>query len=99
MGSLVSIFLDAFRTRPMMIARNGSLSRCQRFFLALFCLIPALGMAEPISLQALVTPSTVLQKDGVSVKFAVHGFIEFNSLSELFPYIETQSRRWKISPN
>ena len=51
--------------------------------------------AEPISLQALVTPSTVVMKDGQPVTFAVHGFIEFKSLAELFPYIESQARRWK----
>jgi hypothetical protein len=27
----------------------------------------------------------------------VHGFIEFQSLSELFPYIDSQARRWKAS--
>ncbi len=53
--------------------------------------------AEPISLQSLVTPSSVIQKDGRPVTFALHGFIEFNSLSELFPYIESQARRWKTS--
>jgi hypothetical protein len=53
--------------------------------------------AEPASLQALVTPSTVIVKDGHTVTFAVHGFIEFTSLSELFPYIETQTQRWKTS--
>lgn len=53
--------------------------------------------AEPISLQALVTPSTVVQKDGHTVAFAVHGFIEFESLAQLFPYIESQTRRWKSS--
>ena len=53
--------------------------------------------AEPISLQALVTPSTVTLKDGQPVRFAVHGFIEFKSLAELFPYIESQTQRWKGS--
>src|ERR1700693_4435244 len=51
--------------------------------------------AADISLQATVTPSTVILKDGHPVTFAVHGFIEFRSLSELFPYIESQSQRWK----
>ena len=51
--------------------------------------------AEPVSLQALVTPSTVILKDGNPVPFAVHGFIEFKSLAELFPYIESQTARWK----
>ena len=50
--------------------------------------------AQLISLDALVTPSTTLVKDGHVTPFAVHGFIEFKSLAELFPYIETQTRRW-----
>ena len=64
-------------------------------FAGLFLRLPL--HAEPISLQALVTPSTVIQKDGHSVTFAVHGFIEFESLAQLFPYIELQTRRWKGS--
>lgn len=55
--------------------------------------------AEPISLQALVTPSSVIQEDGHPVTFAVHGFIEFKSLAELFPYIESQAHRWKTRPD
>src|SRR5258708_34851054 len=54
-------------------------------------------MAEPITLQALVTPSTVIMKDQQPITFAVHGFIEFKSLADLFPYIESQTRRWKTS--
>jgi hypothetical protein len=52
--------------------------------------------AEPISLQALVTPSTTLVKEGRPLTFAVHGFIEFSSLAELFPYIESQKQRWRL---
>jgi len=52
--------------------------------------------AEPLSLQALVTPSTVIEKNGHPVKFALHGFIEFKSLAELFPYIDSQTRRWDV---
>jgi len=52
--------------------------------------------AEPVSLQALVTPSTTIVKDGQPVKFALHGFIAFNSLAELFPYIEMQTQRWNV---
>jgi hypothetical protein len=51
--------------------------------------------AEPISLKTLVTPSSVIQKDGRPVTFAIHGFIEFHSLSEMFPYIKAQTQRWK----
>lgn len=51
--------------------------------------------AEPLSLRSLVTPTTVIQKDGKVVTFAIHGFIEFKSLAEVFPYIRTQEQRWK----
>jgi hypothetical protein len=53
--------------------------------------------AEQLSLQAIVTPSTVISKDGHPVTFALHGFIEFKTLAELFPYIDSQTRRWKTS--
>ena len=51
--------------------------------------------ADQVSLRAVVTPSTIILKDGHPVTFAIHGFIEFKSLAELFPYIESQTRRWK----
>jgi hypothetical protein len=50
--------------------------------------------AQELSLQTLVTPSTVIVKDGHPIPFAIHGFIEFHSLSEVFPYIDSQTRRW-----
>jgi hypothetical protein len=63
----------------------------------------ALGVAGPLwaesqlSLQAVVTPSTVPIQDGQPVTFAIHGFIEFKSLAEVFPYIESEKLRWKNS--
>jgi len=56
--------------------------------------LSAVATAQSLSLQALVTPSTVIVKDGHAVAFAVHGFIEFGSLAELFPYIDSQTQRW-----
>jgi len=50
--------------------------------------------AQEIPLQAVVTPSTEILKNGEPVKFAIHGFIEFKSLAEVFPYIEGQTARW-----
>src|ERR1700739_1055693 len=50
--------------------------------------------AQEISLQALVTPSTVIVREGKPLTFAIHGFIEFKSLAEVFPYIEAQTARW-----
>jgi hypothetical protein len=52
------------------------------------------GYGQTLSLQSLVTPSTVIRKDGVPLRFAVHGFIEFSSLAELLPYIQSQTGRW-----
>jgi len=49
---------------------------------------------ERVSLQAIVTPSTVISKDGHPVTFALHGFVEFKSLSEMLPYVEAQKERW-----
>jgi hypothetical protein len=67
-----------------------------RIACALFLCAASL-QAQQISLQALVTPSTTITKDGRPVPFAVHGFIEFKSLAELFPYIDSQTSRWKGS--
>jgi hypothetical protein len=52
--------------------------------------------AQAVSLEALVTPSTTNVKDGRPVTFALHGFIEFKSLAELFRYIELQTQRWNV---
>jgi hypothetical protein len=52
--------------------------------------------AEQLSLQALVMPSTVLSlKDGHPITFALHGFLEFKSLNEMFSYIDSQNQRWR----
>jgi hypothetical protein len=51
--------------------------------------------AQQIPLQALVTPSTVIMKDGRPLTFALHGFVEFKSLADLFPYIDSQTQRWR----
>jgi hypothetical protein len=50
--------------------------------------------AQTLSLQDLVTPSTVIRKDGRAVTFAIHAFVEFRTLAESFPYIAAQSHRW-----
>ena len=61
---------------------------------AFLLVIPSVANCQTLSLQSLVTPSMVIRKDGVAVRFALNGFIEFSSLAELFPYIESQTRRW-----
>ena len=58
--------------------------------------LAAPARAQQLSLQALVTPSTVLSsKDAHPVTFALHGFLEFKSLNEMFSYIDSQNQRWK----
>jgi hypothetical protein len=72
-----------------------SSTRSQRRLVVCLLLFGESLHAQQISLKALVTPSTVIVKDGEPLKFALHGFIEFKSLSELFPYIDSQTRRWQ----
>lgn len=66
--------------------------------LALQIVLTTFLAAQNLSLQAVVTPSTVIVKDGHPVMFAIHGFIEFRSLAEAFPYITAQSQRWPVDP-
>ena len=73
----------------------GRLSRLLLF--AITSLTPGLSSAQELSLQKLVTPSTVISKDGHPVAFAIHAFIEFGSLKDAFPYIESQAGRWQSS--
>lgn len=75
---------------------TASLSRLVFCVALISTLLTIPARAEQLSLQALVTPSTVvLSKDGHPVIFALHGFIEFKSLSEMFSYIDSQNQRWK----
>jgi hypothetical protein len=74
--------------------RGIAIRFCVAFAAILLC-IPL--HADEISLRALITPSTVILKDGQPVTFDLHGFIEFKSLSELFPYIDSQTQRWKVN--
>ena len=64
-------------------------------FIVLFLLAVCGELAgQSVSLQQVVTPSSVIEKDGKPVLFAIHGFIEFKSLSEAFIYIDSQKERW-----
>jgi len=79
--------------------RSRKLAMAGRWFLRAALVVFSVSLplaAESVSLQALVTPSTTIVKDGRPVKFALHGFVEFTSLAELSPYIESQTRRWNV---
>jgi hypothetical protein len=61
-------------------------------------LVPALYCHErALGLQAMVDPSTEFRSDGELVKFALHGFIEFQNLNEMFGYIDGQAGKWKFA--
>lgn len=77
--------------------RRRTAESCCALFMAV---ILNLSMqAQQLSLQALVAPSTTILKDGRPVTFALHGFIEFKTLAEMFPYIDSQAQRWKNDAN
>ena len=67
------------------------------FLAALIPIAAPSATAQNLTLQDIVTPSTIVMKDGHPVTFALYGFIEFKSLSEAFHYIDAQSTRWPAS--
>jgi hypothetical protein len=77
-----------------MIETTNRISITAGVFFSAVLLITVPLSAQQISLQALVTPSTVISKEGHTTTFDLRGFIEFSSLSEVFPYIEKQVSRW-----
>lgn len=60
--------------------------------------VPTIADAQPtgsrLTLDAMVTPSSRFQKDDKPVTFALYGFIEFDTLDELFAYIDGQVELW-----
>jgi hypothetical protein len=63
---------------------------------ALLLLVPPAASAKDLTLQDLVTPSTVFVKDGQTVAFALHGLVNFRTLDELFAYIDREAGRWSF---
>jgi len=89
-------WLNGRQTGEWCLSSIGGWTHCLLLF-AITLLTPGLSSAQELSLQELVTPSTVISKDGHPVTFAIHAFIEFNSLKDAFPYIESQAGRWQNS--
>lgn len=57
----------------------------------------SLPAQEPtLTLDRLISPSTVLRNGDAAIPFALHFFIEFESLEELFSYIDEQAGRWRF---
>ena len=86
---------DLLRRRMKNVSRVICGARWRAMWIAFVAVGATLPLrAQEVSLQAVVTPSTVILKNGETVTFAIHGFIEFKSLGEVFPYIEAQTQRW-----
>lgn len=49
-----------------------------------------------LSLARLVDPSSILRNQGEVVRFALHFFVEFQNLEEMFAYIDAQAGRWEF---
>lgn len=88
--------LDGLKTGEWCLFSIGPCTH-RLLILAITLLIPGLSSAQDLSLQKLVTPSTIISKDGHPVTFSIHAFIEFDSLKDAFPYIESQAGRWQNS--
>jgi hypothetical protein len=90
------LFVSDFGQETQMNQSSGKRSIACSLALRVIVAVSLLtsAWAAPVSLQEIVTPSTVIIKDGHPVTFALHGFIEFKSLAEMFPYIESQTLRW-----
>ena len=50
--------------------------------------------AAPLTLIRLVDPATRVEVNGQTVPFALHGFVRFETLNDLFIYIDEQAGRW-----
>jgi hypothetical protein len=83
---------------PTILRKANHLAVMLHYLVPLTLILSASAVhAQQIPLQTLVTPSTIIAKEGHPVSFALHGFLEFNSLAELFSYIDSQTTRWNDS--
>jgi hypothetical protein len=57
---------------------------------------PAQSAPVRTTLRQLVTPSSRLEVQGRPLRFALHGLVEFDTLADLFAYIDGQAGRWRF---
>jgi len=58
--------------------------------------VAAAGQGSPLTLDRLVSSSTVIAKDGATIRFALHGLVWFTTLDQLFSYIDAEAGRWSF---
>lgn len=63
--------------------------------LLLLALAPALAQTN-LTIDRLLDPSTIVVKDGKPVTFALYGLVEFQTLQQLFSYVDVQAGRWSF---
>ena len=51
----------------------------------------------PLTLTRIVDPATRVEVNGRLVQFALHGFVRFATLADLFTYIDEQAGRWTFA--
>jgi hypothetical protein len=67
-------------------------------FFAITSMSPMLKAEDArLTLDTLVVPTTSFYRNGQPVKFALHGFLEFQTLDQLFAYIDAQAGRWQFA--
>jgi hypothetical protein len=49
-----------------------------------------------LTLAELLTPTSIVRHHNEPVRFALHWFIEFETLGELFSYIDNQAGQWEF---
>ncbi len=52
------------------------------------------GGAPRLTLQRLVNPASRIEVHGRPLRFALHGLVRFDTLNELFAYIDAEAGRW-----
>lgn len=50
--------------------------------------------ASRLTLQRLVNPASRIEVHGRPLRFALHGLVRFDTLNELFAYIDAEAGRW-----
>jgi hypothetical protein len=82
--------------RPRSIGRRATAAVATVVVALGFVAASAAAQAPPprLTLGQLVTPSTRVPGAGGTVRFALHGLIEFETLEALFAYIDEAAGRW-----
>ncbi len=82
-------------------ANASGTSFLARLMAVTLCAISWTGALEAqpkrLTLQELINPSARFYRDREPVRFALHGFLEFETLQELFTYIDGQAGRWQFA--